>query len=68
MSALFSVVYCLCCVVAGVLAGKGSGIPITIEEPKGYKSAGLRLHLAHFGSVPYGEVFPRYDVPSSALG
>ena len=39
---------------------KDRGIPLTIEEPSGYHKLGIRYHLAHFGSVPYGQEFPRY--------
>lgn len=31
-------------------------IPVTVEVPSGHENDTLRLHLAAYGAVPYGEV------------
>jgi hypothetical protein len=64
LSALLKLL-CLSSVVVDVCAENSRGIPLTIEGPPKARVAGrnynLRYHLAHFGAVPYGEEFPRYE-------
>lgn len=35
-------------------------IPVTVQVPSGHAEDTLRLHLAAYGAVPYGEVMNRY--------
>lgn len=36
-------------------------IPVTVQVPSGHENDTLRLHLAAYGAVPYGESMDRCD-------